>query len=140
MSGWTNVRVEVEDGTVDEATADPQTNEERVEEYFEENGFSQIGELTFQAPDRHWGFSATYGSSDPYQAMEIFEDLPMVTRAVVMYANDTSDSGTAYMYERDGDSAEQVDMYEGAGSARGHDTREYMSDEHGLTVSPQSYW
>jgi hypothetical protein len=138
MSGWTNIKVEVEEGTVDEASAEQRSKESVVKSYFtERDDFTEIGELEYQSSQRHW---AVGKRGNREEIAILFEECPYITRLAVTYANDTGDSGTAYMFENDDGDVVKLDEYAGACQARGHDATEYIASEYGFAATPSPRW
>jgi len=138
MSGWTNIKVEVEDGTVDEASAERRLKESVVKSYFtERDDFTEIGELEYQSRQRYW---AAGKRGNPSELEILFEECPYINRIALTYANDVGDRGTAYMFENDDGNVVKLDEYSGACRARGHDATEYIASEYGFAATPSPRW
>lgn len=86
-------------------------------------------DFTFQHSVRGLGYDG--GKS---VAQQIFDECPAAGRVLIICANDTSDSGDGWLYERDEDgNAKLVDEKSGYEGCVGRDVQGYFREEHNIS-------
>lgn len=103
------------------------------QDFYEKRADSLIGTGTpkVQYPSR--------GKAIPLVAEEILANCPYANRVLVVCANDTSDSGTGWLYEMEDGEFVEVDKKEGYGGARAKDVTGYFREEHNIEGRANPY-
>lgn len=67
-------------------------------------------------------------------AQEIFDECEYASRILIVSANDTSDSGSGRLFEKDEDgNAVEVDYHQGYEGAKGRDVTGYFRENHNIS-------
>lgn len=118
-----------ETGEVDaEAYVNDYLRERWSEEASDSYGVLPRDPPTFQHGIR--GLAPNGGVNDVVD--EIFTDCPHAERILVICANDTSDSGSGWLYQRTNGGWELVDQEDGYEGARGRDVTGFFRDEYNI--------
>ena len=138
---WTNIRFEFEDrnSSVQEASADPRSQFEAFEEFILDEWDEEYLPYAYNKIDLMFGYLS--GDKLDRYLSKIFEALPFIQAAGVVYVSDSAWTGTGYYYERDDDgSATRVETYSEPEGCRGNAVADKISSNHYISVDPSWAW
>lgn len=136
---WTNVlfRLENRQGTVREASSDPNTQEEALYEFIQ-NRWDEDNAHPAQNIDVSWGWLKDK-KLERYLS-EISEECPYVQMAGVVQVTDSAHIGYGKVFECTNGTVEEVGEYNGYEGAHGEAAAGKISEEHSIHVNPEWCW
>lgn len=137
---WTNMKFEFEDRTapVRQASANPQTQQEVVNEYITHRWDEDNIPVNRHIDVMFGNFST---EKIKQTVSDFFNEFAFLKRAAVVFVTDSANIGYGWVFERNKDGgAELIEEYTGYENARGHDVTGEISDDYGLRVNADWYW
>lgn len=135
---WTNIRFVFDrDQTVDEASANPKTQEEQLYEYLR-NRWNESNVSPRKTIDVMFG--------NPNQEKleqwlgEIVENNPFIERAGVIFVTDSAYIGHGWVYKFPEDDPILVEEYSGYEGANGEDVAGMIAEDYYISVSAEWCW
>lgn len=136
---WTNIkfRFEDRDKTVPEASSNPKTQEEVVEEYIREK-WNGENIPSVQNIDVMFG---NYSDKKIRSVMnDFFQEFNFIQKSAVVYVTDSANIGYGWVFERSGGNAKCVEEYTGYEGAFGADVSGEIGDDYGIRINPDWFW